>query len=678
MKIMKFPLLKITLFFILGIVIGNYFKLPSHIIFALSLAVLSLIILLHFASKRVNKGLFIIGIAVLLFSTILGVITTILHDEQLNPSHFTNVIEDFHQEIPYIVRIKEKSKSTLKYQKYIAEITSINHKKSRGKLLINFKKDSLPQISIGQEIYLNSPIFLHKNPTNPNQFNYGNYLKKQSIYGQTYPKTDNIKFTSSIKKDSYYYADNIRNKFLKNLEATGFRPDELQVVIALLLGQQQDINPEIIKDYQIAGAVHILSVSGLHVGFIMLFIGFLLQPLPNTLWGKTVKIILILASLWIFALLAGFSPSVVRSVAMYSFIAIAVYYNRSKNIYHSLIVSLLVILLCNPSFLFDIGFQLSYSAVFFIVWLQPQMMKLWQPKNKILFYFWQIITVSLAAQIGTFPLSIYYFHQFPTLFLITNVLVIPLLGIIMILGVIVLLLAVADILPVFIAKVLEFLVQALNEIIHWVASFEAFSIQNIPFNTTMLVAFYVLLISFVFWLKKPVMKNGIVVAVSILSLQCTFLYIKYQQHHRNEWVVFDVSKQSLLAHHHPSKTVIYTTEPETLTPEINYVLHSYLIGNFTNTNATQPIQSVYYINNSRILVIDSLAVYPKEARPDIVVLIQSPKINLERMLDELQPKELVVDASNYKTYVNSWKMTCNQKKIPFHYTREKGFYVLKN
>ena len=133
---------------------------------------------------------------------------------------------------------------------------------------------------------------------------------------------------------------------------------------------------------------------------------------------------------------------------------------------------MLLILLFKPSFLFDVGFQLSYLALFFIIWLQPVLSSIWRPKNKIINYFWDIITVSFAAQIGAMPLSIYYFHQFPGLFFVTNLLILPLLGIIMAVGVLVVLIATFHTVPEFIAKSIEFLIAFLNAIIHWVAFFE--------------------------------------------------------------------------------------------------------------------------------------------------------------------------------------------------------------
>eukprot|EP01137_Pigoraptor_chileana_P007565 Opistho-2@53324 len=175
---------------------------------------------------------------------------------------------------------------------------------------------------------------------------------------------------------------NFREKISFNLELSSISKNELNVLNALILGQQQDISPEILKDYQYAGAVHVLSVSGLHVGFIMMFITFLLKPIGNSRKGSFVKLCIIIVSLWLFAVLTGLSPSIVRSATMFSFLAIGMHLRRTVNIYHSLLVSMLLILLFKPSFLFDVGFQLSYLALFFIIWLQPILSNIWKPKNR--------------------------------------------------------------------------------------------------------------------------------------------------------------------------------------------------------------------------------------------------------------------------------------------------------
>jgi competence protein ComEC len=402
-------------------------------------------------------------------------------------------------------------------------------------VILNIAKDNQNKdLSVGTRLLITDQLVKNFKPNNPDQFDYGGYLASKGIYAQIYTEADQIKKATKINKDIWYYTSLFRNKIAENLAKSGFQKEELAVIMALILGQQQDISAEVLQDYQYAGAVHILSVSGLHVGFILIFIGFLLQPLPNTKTGNTFKIIITLLSLWLFAIIAGFSPSVVRSATMFSFIAIGKFINRETNSVHTTIVSLLVILLIEPNFLFDIGFQLSYLAVFFILWLQPIFQRIWQPKNVVIGYFWDIITISFAAQIGTLPLSIYYFHQFPGLFFITNLVLIPLLGfVIMPLGTLLIMGAFFNYIPKLLASLVENSIALMNQFISWIASLENFIWKEIPLNNSLLIVSYFTIIIWILWLQKPSFKKLAVALSSIIILQSLYFFIRWNEQFKN-------------------------------------------------------------------------------------------------------------------------------------------------
>jgi competence protein ComEC len=491
-----------------------------------------------------------------------------------------------------------------------------------------------------------------------------------------YADVSDIKMGSKIEKDVWYYTSKLRTKIIRNLEKTHFNKAELNVAIALILGQQQDISPDIIKDYQFAGAVHILSVSGLHIGFILLFVTFLLKPFPNTRRGSFVKLIIILASLFSFGLIAGLAPSVLRSVTMFSFVAIGMFLRRSTNIFHTLLVSMLLILLFEPSFLFDVGFQLSYVALFFILWLQPLLAQLWKPKNKIVNYFWEILTVSFAAQIGAFPLSIYYFHQFPGLFFVTNLVIIPFLSVIMALGVLVMVLAAFDYVPLFLAKSLEWSIFILNKIINSIASLEQFIIQGIPFNWQLLLSVYLVIIATIIWFKKPSFNRLTVALIAIIIFQITYFETHWNIQNQRELVIFNSKKNSLIAERSGENVTLFANDSLIKTTATNKNLSAYLMGNFSHLASAKRLENLMYYKANKILILDSLGVYPKDIHPDIVVFTQSPKINLERFLQNTKPKLIVADASNYRNIQKLWKATCLKAKIPFHATGEKGFYRL--
>ena len=445
---------------------------------------------------------------------------------------------------------------------------------------------------------------------------------------------------------------------------------------ALILGQQQEIAPEILKDYQYAGAVHILSVSGLHVGFILLFLTFLLKPIGNTKTGSVLKLGITLLSLWSFALLTGLSPSIIRSATMFSFIGIGIHLKRTVNIYHNLIVSMLLILLFKPSFLFDVGFQLSYLALFFIFWLQPILARIWLPKNRIVKYFWDIITVSFAAQIGTMPLSIYYFHQFPGLFFVTNLLILPLLGIIMAIGVVAIIIAAFNTVPFIIAKSIELLISLLNSIIHWVSSIDTFVIKNISFSKEMLLSSYIVIILIILWIKKPIFKRLTVTFLSIVLLQIVFIFQKKDTQNKTEFIVFNSKKNTLITERIGDLVTVYSNDSILASVNDNLLIQSYLVGNSCQIKNKKGVPNLLYFNSHKIMIVDSSGIYSSEIKPDILILIQSPKINLHRLLTIYKPKVVVADGSNYKSYVKFWEATCRKEKIPFHNSNEKGFYKI--
>ncbi|WP_367756850.1 ComEC/Rec2 family competence protein [Flavobacterium sp. WC2430] len=672
MKVLQFPLARITFGFILGIWIAFYSKPDLNFLFGLLFLSFSLFTISYF---RIKKTIYF-GVSTYLVAFCLGTITQVVHTDSYQKNNYTHSLSVFEKPQLLSMVIREKLKNTNFNDRYIAVINQIGSVKSSGKIILNVHKDSLNNtFETGTRLQIKGALFRNRNPDNPNQFDYRNYLDQKQIYAQLFSDKESITIGLIIQKDIWYYISKLRNTIIHNLEKNNFSKKELSVAIALIMGQRQDISPDIIQDYQYAGAIHILSVSGLHVGFILLFLTFILKPIPNTKKGALLKLVIIITCLWIFALIAGLSPSIVRSVTMFSFVAIGYHLRRSVNIYHTLLVSILLILLFQPSFLFDVGFQLSYVALFFIIWFQPLLASLWSPKYRINKYIWGALTVSFAAQIGTLSLSIYYFHQFPGLFFITNLVIIPLLSFIMVVGVLVMILAAFNYVPFLLAKSLEWSIYYLNKIISTIASFEEFVIHDIPLNFYLLLSSYLLIIASIIWFKKPNYNKLILVLISIIAFQVSYIKTKWDVQNQNEWIVFNQKRKTIIVERHGEKATLFTNDTK-IKPKNNTMLKSYLVGNFSAVKNNEKLKNLAYFHRNKILILDSLGLYPKDIRPDIVILTQSPKININRMLAILKPKIVVADGSNYKAIQNNWKASCLKQKIPFHATAEKGFFKL--
>lgn len=323
-------------------------------------------------------------------------------------------------------------------------------------------------------------------------------------------------------------------------------------------------------------------------------------------------------------------------------------------------------------FLFDVGFQLSYLALISIVVFQPKIYALFEFKWKVPNYFWELLSVTIAAQIGVLPISLFYFHQFPGLFFLSNLLIIPFLGVILGLGVLVIILSLISILPEFLLQTFSFLIRSMNGIVAWVAGHEEFVLKDISFNGYELVAAYLLIIAMTALINLKNTRSLIVFLGTIVVFQITEIASKLS------------AERKLIVFHKVGETYLARLQNEEMTVFTNFekidmkspFLRDYKIQNSVEEINFEVMPNVFNFNNKTILVIDSIGVYNTSFSPKILLLSNSPKINLERLTDSILPELIIADGSNYKSYVNRWKASCENKKIPFHNTAEKGAFIL--
>lgn len=673
MNLIRIPLVKVSLGFITGILLGFLFNPQLKVEIGTLVFGFILFIFVYTILNKKNKMPILIGIFLFILPLILGVFNWIIHDDTLDKNHYIHHLSSEHQLVK--VTLDAKLKPTAGNYRFYAQVESIDQQKCSGQILVNLSKKVYPaEPEIGTVFLIYNRIFTHQKPKNPYQFDYGRYLERQHVYGQLFTDSINSK-PIGTRKTLNYYTSKVRQKIISNLEKSNFSERELSVLHALLLGQQQDISPEIIQAYQYAGAVHILSVSGLHVAYIYLFLNFILKFIPNYKWGRLLKLIILVICLWSFALLAGMAPAIVRAVTMFSFVSLGKYLRRHSSTLYSLIISMLLILLWNPRFLFDVGFQLSYLALFFIIWLKPIFDKFYNPTHKIKKYIWDVTTVSLAAQIGVLPLSLYYFNQFPTLFIITNLFVLFPLSIIMVYGIIVAILAFLGWTNSYLSLILEYGIKYINQVSIEVAKFEGFVLKDIPFTIGMLLASYLFIFAFIQWVKTKNYSSLIVTLSGIILLQLNSIYHKKESLDTCEFVIFNKSKQTLLAYRASDKIQLFSND--SIYPK-DPLIRTYKIGSRAKITSTDSLHNFYYLQGTKIMVIDYSGVFHSDLHPDILLLCGAPKINLERFLHHHKPKLIVADASNYKSYVELWKKTCSTYQIPFYSTYENGYFYIKS
>ena len=671
MRLLNFTTIKLLIFLTLGILFSSNFNIGWKPILIISiLLILILFGVYRYFEKNYTKS-HLFGIIAFITTFFIGVLTQTFHQKRNHLNHYSkfNTIEDVSLEF----KIHKRLNTGDYYDRYEIDILNINQHKSSGRVLLNINIDSVHEVLNIDDVFACKTTLRSINePLNPHQFNYKKYLNRNHIYHQLYLKPDELFKVSNTTNTIYGFADSIRKKVISSLKEYHFNTDELAVINALLLGQRQDISDEVYNNYISAGAIHILAVSGLHIGIILLLLNFLLKPLENIKKGEFVKLLLILLFLWGFAIIAGLSASVVRSVTMFSFIAYAMHFKRATNVFNILAISMFFLLLFRPSFLFDVGFQLSYIAVFAIVWIQPMLYKLWNPKLKMVDYLWQLLTVTLTAQIGVLPISLYYFHQFPGLFFISNLIIIPFLGIILGLGILVIILALTNILPQFVANIYGSIIRFMNNFVGWIANQEEFLFRDISFNWKQLITGYLLIICLVLLLKKVNAQRVTSFLIAVLIFQGVYIYDRYETGSIQRFIVFQDSNNTLLALHNGHKIVVSKTNDVN-----NRIITDYKIGNQINAIEFDSIKSLYSIKNKTLLVVDSLGIYQiKNLYPDYILLTNSTKLNLNRLIDSLQPQLIIADGSNYKSYIEKWKATCLKQKLPFYATSEKGAFII--
>jgi competence protein ComEC len=273
-------------------------------------------------------------------------------------------------------------------------------------------------------------------PFNPHEFDYKSFLASRGIYQQLFTNDDQVKTLGRNKGNGFVqYALSLRQRMVEKYEH--YIPDKEASAVAstLILGYKAELSSEVLSAYSQTGTTHVLSVSGMHVGLVFVVLNALLWFLNSTRKLRILRASIIILLIWAYALVTGFSPSVSRAALMLSFYVFGKALNRSSNSYNLVAISAVFLLIYNPFFLLDVGFQLSYLAVLGLIYFYPKFYHLLYVKNKLVDAVWSYVALSCAAQLATFPLAMFYFHQFPVYFLISNLFIVLPVTAIMYLGI---------------------------------------------------------------------------------------------------------------------------------------------------------------------------------------------------------------------------------------------------
>lgn len=487
----KVPFLKYTTAFCLGILIGLK---TDHWSPWLLLFSTILILAVFFFQKIVVKRSLKNSIQVFLM------VATLLALGMVYSSKYTRNLSDknFNKNALYTAYVFDKVPSHNHRYRYLVHLTSVKDsgilRPAKEKVLL-YVSDSTTNnnLQLGSQIVFQAKFYPIQSANNPGEFNYKKFMLLKGIRYQAYLQKDVVTFAGK-KRTPRIIALQIQAKLQKKYLQAGIKGDEFAVLTALTLGNKSYLTSDLKSRFADSGAMHVLSVSGLHVGIIYLILLFLFKPIANNKNWRPVKVIIIILLLWAYAFITGLSPSVLRSATMFSLILIGENLNRKTNIYNTLAFSAFLLMIINPTIIYRAGFQLSYAAVTSIVFFQPKIASLLKTEHQILKRIWDLFAVSLAAQIGTFPLSIFYFHQFPLYFWLSNFIAIPAATILLYLAFFFFLTSPVLFLSKAIAVFLNLTVKGLNRTTLFIENLPGSVIHNIWMDQTLMILLIVFII----------------------------------------------------------------------------------------------------------------------------------------------------------------------------------------
>ncbi len=523
MKHAQYPLLLPFLALVSGVVFYRHLQFPPPSFFLL----VPLFVMAGVALRSPLARRFLMPILIGTAFFLMGWGRAATADVSNQNHHITK--QNFSNQAIFYGQVLDEFKSTANYRRLVVELDGVRDSVSfpvMGKVLLNFPKDG-PLISQDSKITWKGMLQNFAKPAYDGAFDYGAYLAQQGIFGQFFLRDSNqFKVLEVGAPKAFDWAD-YRKKTLDVLQTLEMQKDGKAFLAALLLGSKEDLSTNQRNDFSAAGTMHLLAVSGLHVGIIYL-IGFHLLGMGRGPAGHFWKVPLLLLIIWLYAGITGLSPSVTRAATMFSGFAIGNLFMRRTNTLNMLLASALVLLFFNPNLLVHPGFQLSYAAVWAIVSFVPILQRWWPTKNFIALKIRDLLTVSLAAQLGTLPLTLYYFQTFPTYFLLGNLLVLPVIPIVMYLGLMALLSGLLGYPGSWLVKVLDFILMAINKLVGVVADWPLaqISFPQWPF------LFYALMSLFIFSLlmffKSHNFKSLAGMLVSAVLMSVVQLWQVYQ------------------------------------------------------------------------------------------------------------------------------------------------------
>lgn len=564
----KYPFVILTSGMCLGIVFGFSWKDWSDLFLMISATFFTTSIILALKGIANNGIVYLLSFFAFVF---IGVIH-IQEKENLGKDYSLKKI--YRKNDPVFVRLTDVGNSNKEWKKMTGMIHTVigqgNQYSVNEPVVLYVKSDNFTCES-GDELLISSDLLPIANSNNPGEFDSENYWKKQGYKYMLFVNSDQFKIINTFEQNRIVKCLSTLHNYLNSALERNLQGRELAIAKALILGDKSLLDTETRNSFSNTGAMHVLAVSGLHVGIIMQILLFLFGQFSAFISKKT-SFFIVVGILWIYAVLTGLSPSVLRAVFMFSVLAYAQISSKNYNSVNTLFFTAFVILLFNPYNLFDIGFQLSFLAMLGIFLFYKPIEQLVFLENKILRKIWQGTAIGFAAQLMTTPLSLYYFHQFPNYFFLTNIGLMATSGLIMGAGLFLFSIAWWNWTAGIIGGLLTSLIFISLYFIEWIEKLPGAVAQGFVISP-FLVLSMCLLILFLFFLAHSKVYKMIGFSLGLLCLGL-ISFSRFENLSTNELVVFN-SRQLVVAVRCSDNIYCFYKADEGDFEKVKFVLESY-------------------------------------------------------------------------------------------------------
>ncbi|MDX2046632.1 MAG: ComEC/Rec2 family competence protein [Chitinophagaceae bacterium] len=685
----EIPFLRLLAPFVAGIIFQWHYRLPMWPFTLIACCCFATMVFLSFTPETFRyRWRSLRGILIYLLLFCAAVFITWQKDASNNVNRLGRWYNDLSAIAVTIEEpLAEKNKSFKADASVDYLVLQVGLKKVNGKIILYFQKDvSLQKIGYGSQIIFKKPLQEIQNSGNPGAFDYRRYCHFQGIAHQVYLKPGEFKILADkkenlLKKIIYRSRErilNVLNKFIPSGRERG-------VAEALLIGYRDHLDKDLVQSYSNTGVVHVIAISGLHLGLIYAVLLFLFKPFGKRKISRWLRPAVIILILWSFSLLAGASASVLRSAVMFTALIISENRKHQSSIYNSLAASAFLLLCYNPFYLWDVGFQLSYAAVLSILLFQKPIDNWFYFQNKLLNKFWRLNAVTLSAQVLTVPVVMYHFHQFPTLFLFTNLLAVPLSGIILLGEILLCFVAVFPAPASLLGEALQYLISFMNNFIERMDRVPFSVVNGIRLSITETALLFATIAAVAWWLLKK--KNaGLIggLAFFMLFLSARAVY-EIMLNKQEKIIVYNVPKLRAIDFI-SGRNYIFDGDSSLLEDAFMQNFHlkpSRIYHGIKRKNEIQGCYNkanLYLFGNKKILLLSGKlnngGLLSQKLNPDLIIVTGNPAVYIDQLAKQFNINQIVFDSTNPLWKIQKWKKDCERLHLRFHSVPEQGAFII--